>query len=164
VHSTKTALLGAMIVCAWAAAVATTRAQDGKQAQQQKKKPVPLYTDEDLQRVSPSRGQTGGDSEPASAPEPAAAEPDRNRARGEAYWRAEVDRLNHRLQPLRERVEQLRGDIDERRRAPGVRPYSDPRVESLQRRLAALEQRIRDAEDRLHERARREGALPGWLR
>ena len=132
-----------------------------------KKKPdVPVYTDDDLRRVSPLRDQTGGGNAPP--PAPAAQKPEAGErtkpGRGEGYWRGEAERLRDRLHPLRERAADLRVQIEERRRRPGVRPYSDPGVESLQRRLHALEQRIRDAEDRLHERARREGAWPSWLR
>jgi hypothetical protein len=131
----------------------------------ERKKDVPLYTDDDLRRVSPRRGETGGGMTPAAPPARAEAErADRPAARGEAYWRREVERLQDRMQPLRDRIEDLRQQIEERRRRPGVRPYSDPKVEAMQRRLAALEQRVREAEDRLHERARRDGALPSWLR
>ena len=45
-----------------------------------------------------------------------------------------------------------------------MRPYSDPQVEALQERILALEARIRELESSLEDRARREGALPGWLR
>jgi hypothetical protein len=34
----------------------------------------------------------------------------------------------------------------------------------MRRQLAAMEARVRDEETRFEERARREGALPGWLR
>jgi len=34
----------------------------------------------------------------------------------------------------------------------------------LERRLRAIEERIREAESRFEDRARRERALPGWLR
>jgi len=145
-------LAGTLLSCSAAAG------DDGR------KKDVPVYTDDDLRRVSPLRDQTGGG---MAADTPAAersAAPDKARAKDEAYWRREWERMRERLQPLRDRAEDLRTQIEERRRVPGVRPYSDARVESLQRRLAALEARIRHAEDRLHERARRAGALPGWLR
>jgi hypothetical protein len=133
--------------------------------EEKKKKEVPLYTDDDLRRVSPLRDQTGGGMAVAErAPSTEPAERGKDARQGEAYWRGEADRLRTRLEPLRERAADLRTQIDDRRRAPGVRPYSDARVESLQRRLAALEARIRDAEDRLHERARRAGAWPSWLR
>ena len=54
--------------------------------------------------------------------------------------------------------------VDDLRRKPGVLPYSDPRIVSLETRRRALEVRAREAELRLEERARRAGALPGWLR
>jgi hypothetical protein len=127
------------------------------------KKRVPLYTDEDLQRVSPRRDETGGGMTPA-VPPPADRPAGERSGRGEAYWRGEAQRLEVKLQPLRDRIADLREKLEERRRTPGVRPYSDPALAALQQRLAALEQRVRDAEDRLHERARRAGALPGWLR
>jgi hypothetical protein len=128
------------------------------------KKTVPLYTNDDLDRVSPLRAQTGGSTTRPEPPATAKPEPRAERGHDEAYWRRESERLQDRLQPLRDRAEDLRVRIAERRRNPRVRPYSDPAIESWQRRLAALEQRIREAEDRHHERARREGAPPGWLR
>lgn len=130
----------------------------------EKRRPVPVYTNDDLERVSPLRGQTGASSTPAeralAAPGPA----ERPRGRGEEYWRREARRLREKLDPLRQRAEDLRARIAERRRRPGVRPYTDPQVQADERRLALLESRIRGLESGLEDRARREGALPGWLR
>lgn len=127
------------------------------------KKPVPLYTNEDLERVAPFRDQTGVTSRPAvqSAPPPSEARP---RAKGEDHWRRAAERLQDRVEPLRERAEELRLKIQERQRKPGVLPYSDRQIQAWQRRLQRIESRIRLWESRLEERARREGALPGWLR
>jgi hypothetical protein len=134
------------------------------------KKPVPLYTNEDLERVAPYRDQTGVNSTPAAA---AALEPpaERSRARGgvrgEEYWRREAERVRDRLRPWRERAAELRLRIEERRRQPPRRRESgaaDAQIAALERRLRLLEDRIRETESRLEERARREGALPGWLR
>jgi hypothetical protein len=134
------------------------------------KKPVPLYTNEDLERVAPYRDQTGVNSKPAAAaaPAPPAA---RSRARadvrGEEYWRREAERARDRLRPLRERAAELRLRIEERRRQPPRRRESgaaDAQIATLERRLRLLEDRIRETESRLEERARRERALPGWLR
>lgn len=151
-------ILAAALLCAGQPA----RAEIGKSD-------VPLYTDDDLRRVSPLRDQTGGGMEPPAAVPPAeragrAKDGADKGADKEEYWRREADRLRARLEPLRERAALVRSQIEDRRRAPGVRPYSDARVESLQRRLADLEARIHEAEDRLHERARRAGAWPSWLR
>ena len=65
---------------------------------------------------------------------------------------------------MRERADDIRLKIEERRRQPGVRPYTDPKVVADQRRLEILERRIRDAESSFEDRARRLGVLPGWIR
>lgn len=131
----------------------------------ERRPPARVYTDEDLARVSSRRGETGVESKPASPP--AADKRDTKQPaspRGEPYWRAEAARVRHRVEPWRADAYDLRVEISTRQAEPGVRPYSDPKLRAMQRRLAALEARIRDAEDRLEERARRAGALPGWLR
>jgi hypothetical protein len=133
--------------------------------QAEEKEPAPLYTNADLARVRPYRDQTGVASTPAATPEPArdsaAAE---KKGRGEAYWRRETERLADRVRPLRSQVTELRRRIDERWGKPGVRSLSDPRIQAWERDLAATEALIRELESRLLDRARREGALPGWLR
>ena len=88
----------------------------------------------------------------------------KGRISAEEFWRAQAQRLREKLQDPRDRAEALREQIEERRRQPGVRPYSDPKVVSLQRRLEILERRIREAEANFEDRARRQGALPGWIR
>ena len=137
----------------------------GASALDDDKKPVPLYTNEDLRRVSPYRDETGVSSKPAAAtvPEPAS---ERGRVRGEEYWRREAERLRDRLRPLHERASELRFRIEEKRRRqpPRRRGAVDPQTGTLERRLAALEERIREAESRFEDRARRERALPGWIR
>lgn len=128
------------------------------------KRPARVYTNEDLDRVSPLRGQTGVLSTPAGRGAERPLPPDERRGRGEEYWRREARRLREKLEPLRQKAEDLRERIAERRRRPGVRPYTDPQVEAAQRRLRSLEERMRELESELEDRARREGALPGWLR
>jgi hypothetical protein len=124
---------------------------------------VPTYTNADLERVAPGRGDTGVLSTPASPPPAPRPEPARAE-KGEAYWRDEAERLRDRLAPLEEKIVDLRQKIEDRRREPGVRPYTDARTLAWQRRLAALEARRSELTSRFEERARRAGALPGWLR
>lgn len=142
---------------------------------EEEKKPAPVYTNEDLDRVAPFRDETGVNSKPAARlTDPAGVPAESASRRGDAasdkrrsaeeYWRREADRVRGRLQPARDRAAELRLKIEERRRQPGVRPYTDPRILADQRRLEGLEQRIREAESRFEDRARRQGALPGWLR
>jgi len=129
---------------------------------------TPVYTNADLERVSPGRGDTGVLSTPAESPAPRAAarsaKEDAAGADGERYWRREAERLRDRLETLEERAGELRLRIEERRRKAGVRPLSDAQIQAWQARLAGLETRIHGLQSRFEERARRAGALPGWLR
>jgi hypothetical protein len=146
----------------------------------EQKKAVHVYTNEDLDRVKPYRDQTGvasrtetetteagqaGTARPELGGEGATARKARHSAeRDEEHWRDQAERLREKLRPLREKADDLRQAIEERRRKPGVRPYTDPQVVATQRRLEVLERRIRDAESSFEDRARRQGALPGWIR
>lgn len=150
-------------------------------ASSEEKKPVPVYTNEDLDRISPHRDETGVNSRVTVAvPRPASARAsDDGRARSEAYWRKQADSLHVRLQRARERIDDLRARIAEkeakaadesfrsgsrRGRSRASSAASDASLEAMRRQLAAMEDRVRDEETRFEERARREGALPGWLR
>ena len=138
------------------------------------RKPVRVYTNDDLERIHPFAGQTGGSSTPAvgaAEENPALVDPEpRTRGRGERYWREEAARVRERVRGLDERAAGLRSRIAERsRESPvygrksGSASKSDG-IASLQASLAAVERRIKSTEDDLAERARRDGALPGWLR
>ena len=128
------------------------------------KPPVPLYTNDDLARVRPFREQTGAGSTPAVPPAPAPSRGDGAGKSREGYWRREAERVSDRVRPLRARAKDLRRRIDERRMQPGVRTLSDPQLAQWERDLGEVEATIGELESRLEERARREGALPGWLR
>ncbi|HUL79076.1 MAG TPA: hypothetical protein VL691_17550 [Vicinamibacteria bacterium] len=136
--------------------------------------PVRVYTNADLERVRPFRDETGVSSVPAAPP---AGRPTRSsggerpRAHGEEYWRHEAERVRERLRAMEAQATALRAQIAERDddwshlRTRGRRSSSvGTSVGSLRARLLALEHRMRATEDDLSERARREGALPGWLR
>jgi len=124
-----------------------------------------VYTNDDLERVAPFRDQTGVDSKPAHRPGAAGARASQKvEGRDERYWREQADRTAEQVRRLREQAEALGERIAERRRQPGVMPYSDPHVVAMEQKRQTLEARAREAESRLEERARRAGALPGWLR
>ena len=137
----------------------------------EEKKPIPLYTNDDLDRVSPHRDETGVNSRVTvpAPPAPSARAAGDGRARTEASWRRQAEHLHVRLQRVRERIDDLRARITERE-APSLsrprrpRAANDTQLEAWRRQLATLEARVRDEEARFEDRARREGALPGWLR
>jgi hypothetical protein len=141
----------------------------------EEKKQVRVYTNEDLETVRPYRNETGVASKPAvQDPERAGtlrqdlgrdgAAAGKERRSAEEHWRAAAERLREKLQGPRDRADELRRQIEERRRQPGVLPYSDPQIVAAQRRLELIERRIREAESNFEDRARRNGALPGWIR
>jgi len=152
----------------------------------EEKKPVPLYTNEDLERVSPRRGETGVDSRPGGVSPPATAAASAPRdalesaVRGERYWRREADKLRQRLRPRHARIEALRARIADRESDPGftgsrraghggtrnpaTSSSRETQLATWRGQLIALEREVREEEDRFEERARRAGALPGWLR
>lgn len=133
--------------------------------------PVRVYTNADLDRVHPFATQTGVSSVPAVVAEavPARRDFESRRSKGEEHWRAEAERVRERLRALEERAAELRARIAERasqsesfgRRRASAGKAS---VASLEASLAAVERRARLAQEDLEERARRDGALPGWLR
>ena len=153
---------GSLFVCGLALA-AVARSED--------KVPVRLYTNEDLERVAPYRDQTGVASVPSVAASfsPASPEPRDagRRPQGEAYWRREAEGVRERVRALEARAAEIRQRLAESRQAPAVfgrRRPAAPATAGLEARLHSLEREIREVQEGLEDRARREGALPGWLR
>ena len=144
----------------------------GASGEPEEKKPVPVYTNDDLDRVSPFRDETGvSSSVPLPAPSTSRPPAEGRGLRGEAYWRREADRLHDRLRLARDRIDALRGRIAEREARGPARPRSrgssastEAQVEAWRRQAETLESRVHDEEARFLDRARREGALPGWIR
>jgi hypothetical protein len=138
--------------------------------------PVRVYTNEDLDRVHPFRDETGIRSVPAVPPEersaPAPAE--KPRGRGEEHWRREAARVRERVREMEAQAADLRTQIAEQaeeashflggRRRSAASLSGSGSSGRLRTRLASLERRIREMEEDLADRARRDGALPGWLR
>jgi hypothetical protein len=131
------------------------------------KKPIRVYTNEDLDRVSPYRAQTGVLNEPADAtPRASGAE-----ATDEAYWRREATRVRDRVAALRERADDIRRSMREADEAFRSEPWTSrgrrraaPKTAPREAQLAAIEKKIFDLETDLADRARTARALPGWLR
>jgi hypothetical protein len=130
---------------------------------------VRLYTNADLDRVHPLRGETGALSTPA-ATAAANAVTSAPRGRGEAHWRREAAKVRERQRTLAQKVEVLRARLAEssetgRRLSRRGRSAASASSEAaLRARVSALEQRHRQLDEDLADRARRDGALPGWLR
>lgn len=130
---------------------------------------APLYTNEDLERVRPYRDQTGVASVPAVPPgalerNDSHDRTDRDRAPDEAYWRREARRHHARQAALGARIAGLQRQIEARRRKAARSRGPAAPDESLEERLVALTEQRREEDLAFEDRARRAGALPGWLR
>jgi len=141
-----------------------------------------VFTNADLERIAacrklsearseadePSVGETHprgprrtARSGPASGPGQEAA---RSGEAREADWRARWRSIDQKVRRLRLEADELRHEANEAPRDPKKKPTGrrSPRV--LLRRAVALEAEAAEIEDDFAAEARREGALPGWLR
>jgi hypothetical protein len=134
--------------------------------------PVRVYTNEDLDRLSARRAETGELSRPVGA-ETTGSSPSARRGRGEDYWRKEAVRIGARVRTLEQEATHLREMIARsvetatrsgRSRSRSRGPSPTDANESRERRLRAALDRARELRADLEDRARRDGALPGWLR
>jgi hypothetical protein len=137
-----------------------------------------VFTNADLERMAACRYQTGvlsavsdavpespGRTRPPRGPKsesPASASELRDQA--EAEWRAQWRSVDQKARKLRLEARELRQEAalsprDPKKRAAGRRSPS-----LLIARAQSLEEQAREIEDEFAERARREGALPGWIR
>jgi hypothetical protein len=130
------------------------------------------FTNADLERMAACRGQTTVSIEPAppvkpartkrSATPPSNADPT-DRAI-EADWRARWRSVDQRVRKLRDDARELRQEASEAPRDPKKQPKGRRSPSLLISRALTLENEARRLEDEFQESARREGALPGWLR
>ena len=90
--------------------------------------------------------------------------PPRPTGRGEAYWRREAERLQDRLEPLAERAGRLRTRLAQLESGrPNAAPAM-PRPAQLTGGVGSNGSAHAPPGGAFDDRARREGALPGWLR
>lgn len=136
-----------------------------------------LVTESDKGKLSTSEVNTArtpsprrGDEKPETAEPPAPAPGDGD----EAYWRGEARRLRERVDALKETIARLEGEVtkleadfyswdDGAYRDRVIKPAWDKAREELataRKELPVAEKELADLPDR----ARKAGALPGWLR
>ena len=132
-------------------------------------------TNADLERMAACRYQTGAQSEAGTSPPSKPARASR-RSRGvspadaadpyaiEADWRARWRSVDQRSRKLRQEARELRQEALEAPRDPKKQRAGRRSPTLLISRARSLEADARELEDEFQERARREGALPGWLR
>ena len=140
------------------------------------------FTNADLERIAACRKQTEARPAPdepsqAKADPPAprrttrsarfettGEEPFRPGDALEADWRARWRSVDQKVRRLKREAEELRHEANDAPRDPKKKPTGRRSPQILLRRAHALETEAAAIEDEFQAEARREGALPGWLR
>jgi hypothetical protein len=128
-------------------------------------RPARTFADRDLEQYG---REWPKDSDPApprrEAPPPA--ERPRDLTRERAYWRKEALQHQREVAKIEASVRRLQWRLNEKRSRPRSRTWvtEDPTIALLEDSIRALTEERKRLEERFRERARKEGALPGWLR
>jgi hypothetical protein len=134
-----------------------------------------FFTNADLERMAACRYQTGAESRSQTATREADAPRDRRPTRAKAAesagpyaaeedWRAQWRAIDQKTRRLRREAQELRQEAGDAPREPRKRPTGRRSPSLLNAKALALEAEARELEDEFQDRARRAGALPGWLR
>ena len=86
------------------------------------------------------------------------------KCRGEGYWRREAERVREQVRKLEVQAATVRARMEAERARPQRSRSGARRGPDHEARLLALKLEVRQIEDELQDRARRDRALPGWLR
>lgn len=133
-----------------------------------------VFTNADLERIAACRPPSDAPSraEPDETGQPKrpradsrSGSPDRSPTEAlEADWRARWRSIDQKVRRLRREARDLRLEAEALPRDPKKRPAGRKSEAFLVNRAQVLEAEARELEDEFQAQARREGALPGWLR
>jgi hypothetical protein len=121
------------------------------------------FDDKDLERY---RREAPADSGPPRQARPRAGPEARDLPREQAHWRKEAERHQREMAKIEASLRRLQWRLAEKRSRKRSRDWltEDPSIAALEDSIQALNEERRLLEERFRERARKEGALPGWLR
>lgn len=117
-----------------------------------------VFTNADLERIAACRPPS------STSPENVSGEPEKAKRAAEADWRARWRSIDQKVRRLRREARDLRLEAGELPRDPKKKPTGRRSEAFLISRAQVLEAEALELEDEFHAQARREGALPGWLR
>lgn len=127
-------------------------------------KPARAFADADLERYRSARAPgTAAAGSPVAPPPPA---PPRDLTRERVYWRKEAKQHEREVAKIEASLRRLEWRLNEKRSRTRIREWltEDPAIALLEDSIRALTEERQRLEERFRERARKEGALPGWLR
>lgn len=127
-------------------------------------KPARAFGDDDLERYRRGRSKDSLPAAPPATPPPAAAPHDLTREK--VYWRKEAQQHQREVAKIEASLRRLQWRLNEKRSRRRSRDWltEDPSIALLEDSIRSLTEERQRLEERFRERARKEGALPGWLR
>jgi hypothetical protein len=126
--------------------------------------PARSFDDADLERF---RGERDPEAAPASKPlPPLLVMPSRDLTKEKVYWRKERQQHEREVARVEASLRRLEWRLNEKRARRRSRDWhtEDPTIALLEDSIQTLTEERNRIEERFRERARREGALPGWIR
>jgi hypothetical protein len=98
--------------------------------------------------------------------DPAAVPPDRDFKKEREFWHREKERYEREVSRIDAGIRRLEWRLRDKRakKRPGERLSPDPSLDLLEGSIESLREERRVLEERFREKARKAGALPGWLR
>jgi hypothetical protein len=126
-------------------------------------RPVRSFGEEDLERY---RRERPPDSLAVTIPAPPPLAAPRDLARERVLWRKEAQQHQRELAKLDASLRRLQWRLNEKRAKRRGRNWlaEDPSIGLLEDSIRSLTEERKHLEERFRERARRDGALPGWIR
>ena len=126
-------------------------------------KPARSFSDDDLERYRRGRAPDSVPTTPTAAPPPVAA---RDLTRERVSWRKEAQQHQREVAKIEAKLRRLEWRLNEKRSRRRSREWltEDPAIGLLEDSIRALSEERRRLEEGFRERARKEGALPGWVR
>ena len=126
-------------------------------------KPARSFSDDDFERYRRGRAPDSVPTTPTAAPPPVAA---RDLTRERVSWRKEAQQHQREVAKIEAKLRRLEWRLNEKRSRRRSREWltEDAAIGLLEDSIRALSEQRRRLEERFRERARKEGALPGWVR
>lgn len=128
-------------------------------------KPARSFGDDDLERYRRRRAPDSVPATPPAAPPPPVAAP-RDLTREKVHWRKEAQQHEREVAKVEANLRRLEWRLNEKRSRRRSREWltEDPTIGLLEDSIRTLTEERQRLEERFRERARKEGALPGWIR
>jgi len=126
-------------------------------------KPARSFSDDDLERYRRGRAP---DTLPAAVSTPRPLDPPRDLTREKVHWRKEAQQHEREVAKIEANLRRLEWRLNEKRSRRRSRDWlpEDPSIGLLEDSIRALTEERQRLEERFRERARKDGALPGWIR